>query len=99
MGDGGKDTINYLSVLDGNDTVNGFDATSGGQDVLNMAALFDNYGTLSGTRESHISVTASGNNTVVNVDTDNNTSTWEMSITLTNVAVANITIGTDIIVV
>jgi VCBS repeat-containing protein len=110
-GNGGNDTIDvtsgndivlYTSKLDGNDVLVGFDATAGGgQDVINLDALFDTYGALSGTRADHVSVVQSGADTLVLVDTDNsftagNNATYEMTITLTSITSSTITLGSDI---
>jgi len=100
----GNDTVLYTSKLDGNDILVGFDANAGGgQDVINLDALFDSYGALSGTRADHVSIVQSGADTLVLVDTDNsytagNNATYEMTITLTSVTSSTVTIGADVLV-
>jgi len=89
----------YTSILDGNDVLAGFDSNpnGGGQDVINLDALFDSYGALSGTRADHVSIVQSGSDTVVQVDTNNTVGTYEMTITLTGVTASTVTIGSDVL--
>jgi len=69
----GKDTFFYDSVLDGHDLIRGFDGNAaGGQDVLDMEALFDNLGTATADRIGRIQVIDRGANVNVRVDTDGN---------------------------
>jgi VCBS repeat-containing protein len=94
----GNDTVFYTSTLDGNDVLTSFDTNaSGGQDVINLDALFDTYGTLSGTRADHVNIVQSGSDTLVQVDTNNSTGTYEMTITLSGVTASTVTIGSDVL--
>jgi hypothetical protein len=96
----GNDTIAYTSVLDGNDVINGFDENpGGGQDVIDLDALFDTYGGVAvvGTRASHVDISQSGSDTLVRIDTNNSVGSYEMVIKLTSMTATNITLGTDVL--
>ena len=94
----GNDTVFYTSTLDGNDVLTGFDSNaSGGQDVINLDALFDTYGAMSGVRADHVSIVQSGSDTLVRVDTNNTAGTYEMTITLSGVTASTVTVGSDVL--
>ena len=93
----GNDTVRYTSVLDGTDVVNGFDGNaSGGQDTLNLDALFDSLGIAAASRAAHLSVDTHATTVDVRFDADSNGS-FESVIATLNTTDA-ITVGADIVV-
>jgi hypothetical protein len=89
--------VEYTSKLDGHDVINNFDSNStGGQDVLNLDALFDSLGLATANR--HVSITGSGTTTVeVNADT-NNDGTFDLHVaTLHTVDTSAVTVGADVL--
>jgi Ca2+-binding RTX toxin-like protein len=93
----GNDTVRYTSAVDGTDVVNGFDGNaSGGQDTLNLDALFDSLGIVTGNRAAHISIDTHASSVDVRLDADGN-GTFESVIATLNTTDA-ITVGADIIV-
>ena len=69
----GNDTIRYTSTLDGHDVILDFDGDpTGGQDVLNMDALFDALGVLTADRLGRVQITDLGATVDVAVDADGN---------------------------
>ena len=65
----GNDTVRYASVLDGTDVVNGFDGNaSGGQDTLNLDALFDSLSITNADRAGRVSLIAGAGTVDVHVD-------------------------------
>ena len=92
---GGNDTVRIESKLDGNDIVVGFSTgNAASNDQVNLDALFDSYGPMSGTRADHVTTSTAGSDVNVNVDLDNNTGNgFEMTITLKSVTLANIEVG------
>jgi Ca2+-binding RTX toxin-like protein len=99
----GDDTVLYTSVLDGDDVIDGFDGKAqGGQDTLNLDALFDSlessFGPLdAGARTGMVQVTDNGNSVDISVDMDHNAATAVVKIATLNTGDA-IAIGEDIIV-
>ncbi len=94
----GNDTVKYTSTLDGHDVINGFDGDSlgGGQDFLNLDALFDSLGVAAANRAQRVSTQVNGDSVDVLFDADNNGS-FEAVIATLNTA-DTITVGQDIIV-
>ena len=93
---GGNDVVRIDDKLDGNDVVLGFNTTSGSDhDQVNLDALFDGYGPMSGTRADHVTTSdAGGGDSHINIDLNDNVGDgFEMVITLKGVAVANIDVG------
>jgi Ca2+-binding RTX toxin-like protein len=67
----GNDTVRYTSTLDGKDVLNNFDGNaSGGQDVLNLDALFDSLGIAAGSRAALVQITDNGTTVDVKVNAD-----------------------------
>jgi Ca2+-binding RTX toxin-like protein len=93
----GNDTVRYTSTLDGADLINGFDGNaSGGQDTLNLDALFDSLGIAVTSRAAHLTVDTHATTVDVRFDADSNGS-FESVIATLNTTDA-ITVGTDIVV-
>jgi Ca2+-binding RTX toxin-like protein len=92
----GNDTIRYTSLLDGSDVVSGFDGNpSGGQDALNLDALFDSLGIAAANRATRLSVATQTTSVDVSFDADGNGSFESVIVTLnTTDAIA---IGDDIV--
>ncbi len=95
----GNDTVRYTSALDGSDVINGFDGNpTGGQDVLNLDALFDSLGIAAATRADHLSIDTHATSVDVRFDADGNDANgFELTIATLNTADA-ITVGSDVIV-
>jgi Ca2+-binding RTX toxin-like protein len=82
QGGGGNDTLDggpgndiflYTSKLDGKDVINGFDGdATGGQDVLDLDALFDSLAVDTELRDDRIALTDKGSSVEVRVDVDGN---------------------------
>ena len=96
----GDDVVQYTSKLDGHDVINNFDSnSSGGQDTLNLDALFDSLGVATADRAGKVNITGSGTTTVeVNVDTDNNGTFDLHAATLHTVDTSAVTVGADVLV-
>jgi Ca2+-binding RTX toxin-like protein len=96
----GNDTVLYTSKLDGQDVIDNFDGNaSGGQDVLNLDALFDTL-SVSGNRADHVSIVVNTNGSVdVRVDADGNAG-FELVVATLNLAnpADSITVGQDVLV-
>jgi hypothetical protein len=95
----GNDTVRCTSALDGSDVINGFDGNpTGGQDVLNLDALFDSLGIAAATRADHLSIDTHATSVDVRFDADGNDANgFELTIATLNTADA-ITVGSDVIV-
>src|SRR5882724_8266812 len=93
----GNDAVRYASTLDGTDVINGFDGNaSGGQDTLNLDALFDSLGIAAANRAGHLAVDTHATSVDVRFDADSNGS-FESIIATLNTTDA-ITVGADIVV-
>jgi len=93
----GNDTVRYTSALDGTDVITGFDGNaSGGQDALNLDALFDSLGIAAASRAARLFVDTHTTSVDVRFDTDGNGS-FESVIATLNTTDA-ITVGADIVV-
>jgi Ca2+-binding RTX toxin-like protein len=67
----GNDTIRYAATLDGKDVISGFDGdATGGQDLLNLDALFDFLVVAAADRAARVQITDNGLTVDVAVDTD-----------------------------
>ena len=92
----GNDTVRYTSTLDGHDVISGFDGDSlGGQDVLNLDALFDSLGIAAANRAARIELTDLGATVEVRVNTGG-APDFDLFVATLNTADA-ITVGQDII--
>ncbi len=93
----GNDTVRYTSLLDGRDIISGFDGNpGGGQDALNLDALFDSLGIAAANRATRLSVSTQTASVDVSFDADGNGS-FESLIATLNTTDA-VTIGDDIVV-
>ena len=90
--------MKYTSTLDGHDVINGFDGNSldGGQDVLNLDALFDSLGVGAADRAARINITDLGATVEVRVNTGG-APDFDLFVATLNTA-DTITVGQDIIV-
>lgn len=71
LGKAGNDTFVYASALDGHDIIADFDGdATGGQDTVDLDALFDALGVAAADRAGRITLTDNGNSVTVNIDTD-----------------------------
>jgi len=93
----GNDTVKYTSTLDGHDVINGFDGNSlGGQDVLNLDALFDSLGIAAANRATSIDISDLGATVEVRVNTGG-APDFDLFVATLNTT-DTITVGQDIIV-
>jgi len=91
----GNDVVQYSSALDGNDIVIGFDGDAlGGQDVLDLDALFDGLGVVAADRAARVSI--SGGN--VAIDADGNAANGFELLAVTLGTGDVITLGEDVLV-
>jgi Ca2+-binding RTX toxin-like protein len=99
FGDSGNDTFVVSSPLDGQDIISGFDGdAAGGQDTLNLDALFDGLGVAAADRTARVSVADNGGSVNVSVDADGNAANgFEFVVATLNTADA-VTVGSDVIV-
>ena len=96
-GGAGKDVLFYTSVLDGHDVFVGFDGNAaGGQDTLDLEALFDNLGVAAGLRAGRVLITDNGASVEIAVDTVGN-GNFDLAIATLKTA-DSITIGQDVLV-
>jgi Ca2+-binding RTX toxin-like protein len=95
----GNNTFVVSSPLDGHDIISGFDGdAAGGQDTLNLDALFDGLGVAAVDRTARVSVADNGASVNVSVDADGNAANgFEFIVATLNTADA-ITVGSDVIV-
>ena len=96
----GNCTVRYTDVLDGQDGITGFDGNpAGGQDTLNLDALFDSLGIAAGSRAADVSIVAAGGTANVYVNGDGNPG-FELHVA--TISLANpadvISVGQDVIV-
>jgi Ca2+-binding RTX toxin-like protein len=95
-GGAGNDLIYYLDVIDGHDTVIGFDGNpAGGQDVFNLSNLFSALSVPFGDRAGRVSIVDKGASVEISVDT-NGDLTYDLHVATLKTADA-ITIGQDVI--
>jgi Ca2+-binding RTX toxin-like protein len=95
----GNNTFVVSSPLDGHDIISGFDGdAAGGQDTLNLDALFDGLGVAAADRTARVSVADNGASVNVSVDADGNAANgFEFVVATLNTADA-VTVGSDVIV-
>jgi Ca2+-binding RTX toxin-like protein len=95
----GSDTVRYTGVLDGLDTIDNFDGNkAGGQDVLNLDALFDALGVAAADRVGRVQIVDNGSTVNLSVDLDGNTGNgFELAVAVLNTA-DEISVGQDVIV-
>jgi Ca2+-binding RTX toxin-like protein len=97
FGNGGNDAFRYSSPLDGHDIVADFDGdAAGGQDTLNLDALFDNLGVADADRAGRVSITDGGGVVDVGIDTDGNAANG-FEVTVTLITPHPVTVGEDVI--
>jgi Ca2+-binding RTX toxin-like protein len=93
----GADRVRYTSVLDGHDIILDFDGdAAGGQDVLDLDALFDSLGVAASKRAGLVNITDLGNAVEVSVNADGKAGFELVIATLNTLDV--ITKGQDVIV-
>ena len=94
----GNDRLLYLTSADVLDTIIGFDSNpSGGQDFVDLDALFDSLGVAAGSRAGRVQFVDTGPDVQVNVDADGNAGNgFELTmLTFRGMAsLANLTAGT-----
>lgn len=95
----GSDTLLYQSVLDGHDVVVGFDGNAaGGQDTLDLDALFDSLFVAGAARAGRVQILDNGPSVAVLVDLDGNVGNgFELAVATLKTADV-ITVGPDILV-
>jgi Ca2+-binding RTX toxin-like protein len=95
----GNDTIRYAGALDGHDVVDGFDGDpAGGQDVLNLDALFDSLGVAAAQRAARVSSVDRGGSIDVFIDVDGNAGNGHELLAVTLASNSEVTVGQDIVV-
>ena len=94
----GNNTFVVSSPLDGHDIISGFDGdAAGGQDTLNLDALFDGLGVGAANRAARVSIADNGSSVDVRVDADGNAANgFEFTVATLNTNDA-ITAGQDVI--
>ena len=96
-GGAGSDVIYYLDVVDGHDTVIGFDGNAaGGQDVLNLANLFSALSVPVDDRADRVSIVDKGASVEIAVDTNGDLA-FDLHVATLKTADV-ITVGQDIVV-
>lgn len=97
IGGAGSDTFAYATPLDGRDIIADFDGNAaGGQDTINLDALFDGLGVADADRAGRVSITGGGGIVGVSIDTDGNIANgFEIAIAV-NTRDA-VTLGEDVI--
>jgi Ca2+-binding RTX toxin-like protein len=98
-GGAGLDTFRYTSLLDGHDVILDFDGDPmGGQDTLNLDALFDALGIANGSRAGRVELTDNGGTVDIRVNADGNGGNgFELHVATLTTA-DTISIGQDIVV-
>jgi Ca2+-binding RTX toxin-like protein len=93
----GADRVKYTSILDGHDVIVDFDGDpAGGQDVLDLDALFDSLGIAASKRAGLVNINDLGNEVVVSVNADGKAG-FELVIATLN-TVDDIAKGQDMVV-
>ena len=97
-GGAGNDTFRYTGTLDGHDVIDSFDGNAaGGQDTLNLEALFDALGVASADRAARVSVVDHGATVDIAIDADGNAANgFELTAVTLNTN-DTITTGQDVI--
>ena len=98
FGNAGSDTFRYSDPLDGHDLIADFDGdAAGGQDVLNLDALFDKLGVAEVDRAGRVSLTDGGSVVDVSIDADGNAANgFELKAVTLNTTDA-VTLGQDVL--
>lgn len=98
----GNDVITFLAVSDSGDSIVGFDVNaSGGQDVIDLGALFDDLGVAQADRAGRISFVDTGTDVDLRIDADGDSANGAELTLLTLVGLANVSglaVGEDVIV-
>jgi Ca2+-binding RTX toxin-like protein len=98
FGNAGSDTFRYSGPLDGHDLIADFDGDpAGGQDVLNLDALFDALGVAEADRAGRVSLTDSGSVVDVAIDADGNVANGFELKAVTLITADAVTVGTDVL--
>ena len=98
FGNGGSDTFRYSDPLDGHDIVADFDGdAAGGQDVLNLDALFDKLGVADADRAGLVSLTDGGTTVDVSIDADGNAANGFELKAVTLITADAVTLGQDVV--
>jgi Ca2+-binding RTX toxin-like protein len=98
FGNAGSDTFRYSDPLDGHDIIADFDGdAAGGQDVLDLDALFDKLGVAEADRAGRVTLTDGGAAVDVSIDADGNAANgFELkAVTLTTADA--VTLGQDVV--
>jgi hypothetical protein len=97
-GGAGNDAFRYTGPLDGHDVIDNFDGTAaGGQDTLNLDALFDSLGVAAADRSGHVSIVDHGGSVDVAIDADGNAANgFELTAVTLNTN-DTITVGQDVL--
>jgi trimeric autotransporter adhesin len=98
----GNDTVRYTSTVDGHDVIDNFDGNAtGGQDVLNLDALFDSLSIATADRAGRVGLTPGSGTVDVSVDVSALHDAGNV-ITVATLNLANpadvITVGQDVVV-
>ena len=98
FGNAGSDTFRYSDPLDGHDLIADFDGdAAGGQDVLNLDALFDKLGVAEVDRAGRVSLTDNGSAVDVAIDADGNAANGFELTAVTLITADAVTLGQDVI--
>jgi Ca2+-binding RTX toxin-like protein len=98
FGNAGSDTFRYSDPLDGHDIIDDFDGdAAGGQDTLNLDALFDKLGVAEADRAGRVSLTDGGSTVDVAIDADGNAANGFELKTVTLNTTDAVTLGQDVI--
>jgi Ca2+-binding RTX toxin-like protein len=98
FGNAGSDTFRYSDPLDGHDLIVDFDGdAAGGQDVLNLDALFDKLGVAEADRAGRVSLTDSGSAVDVAIDADGNAANGFELKAVTLITTDAVALGQDVI--
>jgi Ca2+-binding RTX toxin-like protein len=97
-GGAGNDTFRYASPLDGHDVISDFDGdAAGGQDALNLDALFDRLGVAAANRAARVSIVDNGGSVDVAIDADGNAANGFELLAVTLNTADTVTVGQDVI--
>jgi Ca2+-binding RTX toxin-like protein len=92
----GNDIVRYTSVVDGRDVISGFDGNAaGGQDVLDLEALFDALMVAGPGRAARVSIVDNGASVQIRVDTNGDLS-FDLAVATLKTSDA-ISIGQDVL--
>ena len=98
FGNAGSDTFRYSDPLDGHDLIAGFDGdAAGGQDVLNLDALFDKLGVAGADRAVRVSLIDNGSAVDVAIDADGNAANGFELKAVTLITTDAVVLGQDVI--